>query len=163
MFALALVATGIIAGILAGTIGIGGGTFCNTVMTLYGRPIHPGGGDIIGPWRADLDTRRNWIYVVRPGAGPPAPLSIGYVNVLGVLLVIPISTLVAPLAVRLAHALKWRQLEIGFDIFLLIVATRFGYSLLKDDKARCSSPFAMTPGAIRQVRRTKRFCRSAAC
>jgi uncharacterized protein len=58
------------------------------------------------------------------------PLSLGYVNLLGVLLVVPVSTLVAPLGVRLAHSLGRRQLEMGFGIFLLIVAARFGYSFL---------------------------------
>jgi len=32
--------------------------------------------------------------------------------------------------VRLAHALSRRQLEVGFGIFLLIVAGRFAYSLI---------------------------------
>jgi uncharacterized membrane protein YfcA len=44
--------------------------------------------------------------------------------------VIPVSTLVAPVGVRIARTLKRRQLEIGFGFFLLIVAARFGYSLL---------------------------------
>lgn len=111
-------------------MGIGGGTFCNAVMTIYGRPIH----------QAVATSSGLGVLISIPGAigfmwlgwgqeGLP-PLSLGYVNLLGVLLVVPISTLVAPLGVRLAHALERRQLEMGFGIFLLIVAARFGYSFL---------------------------------
>lgn len=111
-------------------MGIGGGTFCNTVMTIYGRPIH----------QAVATSSGLGVLISIPGAigfmwlgwgheGLP-PLSLGYVNLLGVLLVVPVSTLVAPLGVRLAHSLGRRQLEMGFGIFLLIVAARFGYSFL---------------------------------
>ena len=41
-----------------------------------------------------------------------------------------ITLLVAPLGVRLAHALNKRQLEIGFGVFILSVAARFLYSLV---------------------------------
>lgn len=117
-------------GTLSTLMGIGGGTFGNTIMTLYGRPIH----------QAVATSSGLGVLISIPGAigfiwsgwgveGLP-PLSLGFVNLLGVALVIPVSTLVAPLGVRLAHALKRRQLEMAFGIFLLIVAARFGYSLL---------------------------------
>jgi uncharacterized membrane protein YfcA len=38
--------------------------------------------------------------------------------------------LTAPLGVRLAHALSRRQLEIGFGVFLLVIAARFVASLV---------------------------------
>jgi uncharacterized membrane protein YfcA len=53
------------------------------------------------------------------------PLSIGFVSVIGVLLVAPISSYIAPLGARLAHALPRRGLEIGFGVFLLVAAARF--------------------------------------
>ena len=39
------------------------------------------------------------------------------------------SLLVAPLGVRLAHAMTKRQLEVGFGIFLTLVSIRFLVSL----------------------------------
>lgn len=117
-------------GFLSTLMGIGGGTFCNTVMTLYGRPIHQavatssGLGVLISIPGAIGFVWSGWGH-----AGLP-PFSLGYVNALGVLLVIPVSTLAAPLGVRIAHAMKKRQLEMAFGIFLLIVAGRFGFSLL---------------------------------
>ncbi|MEL7430607.1 MAG: TSUP family transporter, partial [Pseudomonadota bacterium] len=55
--------------------------------------------------------------------------SIGYVNFLIVLIIIPVTLLVAPMGVRVAHVLTKRQLEFGFGIFLLLVSFRFFASL----------------------------------
>ena len=58
------------------------------------------------------------------------PLSIGFVSVIGVVMIAPISSYVAPFGARLAHTLPRRRLEIGFGLFLLIVSARFVASLL---------------------------------
>jgi len=42
---------------------------------------------------------------------------------------VPIALVVTPWGVRLAHAMSKRQLEIGFGIFLILVALRFLYSI----------------------------------
>jgi uncharacterized protein len=47
-------------------------------------------------------------------AGPP--LSVGFVSLLGVGLMAPAATLVAPYGARLAHALSRRQLETAFGL-----------------------------------------------
>jgi len=56
--------------------------------------------------------------------------SIGFVSFLGVVLMAPVSSLVAPYGARLAHALPKRRLEIAFGLFLLAVSTRFLVSLV---------------------------------
>src|SRR5258707_5615239 len=58
------------------------------------------------------------------------PLSIGFVSVIGLAMIGPISTYVAPLGARLAHAASKRRLEVGFGIFLLLAAARFLWSLI---------------------------------
>jgi uncharacterized protein len=58
------------------------------------------------------------------------PLSVGYVSLLGVALMAPVSALAAPYGARIAHALSRRKLELAFGIFLWIVAFRFIVSLL---------------------------------
>ena len=58
------------------------------------------------------------------------PLSIGFVSVIGVLLIAPISSYVAPIGARLAHRLARRSMEIGFGLFLLLASARFVVSLL---------------------------------
>lgn len=62
--------------------------------------------------------------------GPAAPLSLGFVTVIGVLLIEPVSSWAAPFGARLAHRLPKRKLEIGFAVFLLLVASRFAASLI---------------------------------
>ena len=117
-------------GFLSTLMGIGGGILNNTFMTLYGRTmlqavatssgvgvlvsIPAVVGYIVGGWGI---------------AGLP-PFSAGYVNLLALVLLIPLAVLTAPLGVRVAHALSRRQLEIGFGIFLLVVAARFIASLV---------------------------------
>lgn len=110
-------------------MGIGGGVFNNTFMTLFGRPIHQavatssGVGVLIS-----IPGMIGYIWAGWGGLNLP-PFSIGYVNVLMVLIIIPVTLMVAPVGVRLAHALSKRKLEVGFGLFLILVAARFFYSL----------------------------------
>ncbi|MGF0538062.1 sulfite exporter TauE/SafE family protein [Agrobacterium sp. ES01] len=122
-----LVGSGI--GLLSGLMGIGGGVLNNTFMTLYGRPIH----------QAVATSSAVGVLIAVPGLlgyiwagwGEPGlpPLSTGFVNWIAVLLIIPITLMMAPIGARLAHAMSKRQLEIGFGIFLLVVSARFFVSL----------------------------------
>jgi uncharacterized membrane protein YfcA len=57
------------------------------------------------------------------------PLSIGFVSLLGVALMAPVSSFTAPYGARLAHRMPRRRLEIAFGIFLLAVSARFLFSL----------------------------------
>ncbi|MCC6982775.1 MAG: sulfite exporter TauE/SafE family protein [Bauldia sp.] len=123
---------GFLIGLFSTLMGIGGGVFNNTFMTLYGRSMHqavatssgigvlisiPGViGFVIAGWGAD---------------GLPA-FSLGYVNLLAVVVIMPVTLFLAPYGARLAHRLSRRQLEAGFGLFLLIVATRFTLSLFED-------------------------------
>jgi uncharacterized membrane protein YfcA len=58
------------------------------------------------------------------------PLSLGFVSAIGVVLIAPLSSWVAPFGARLAHSLSKRTLEICFGLFLLLVASRFLASLI---------------------------------
>jgi uncharacterized membrane protein YfcA len=58
------------------------------------------------------------------------PLSVGYVSVLGFVLMAPVSSYTTSYGVRLAHWLPRRKLEIAFGIFLILVALRFIVSLV---------------------------------
>ena len=115
-------------GFFSTLMGIGGGIMNNTFMTLFGRPIH----------QAVATSSGTGVLISIPGvigmmwagwgaAGLPA-FSLGYVNILGVALIIPITTFAAPFGVKIAHALPRRYLEIFFGLFLLSVAARFAWS-----------------------------------
>ncbi len=120
---------GTVIGFLSVLMGIGGGVLNNTFMTLFGRPIHQAVATSAGV--GVLISIPGILGFMWAGWGEPdlPPLSVGYVNFLAVILVIPVTILAAPLGVRIAHALSKRKLEIGFGIFLTIVAIRFFSSL----------------------------------
>lgn len=122
-------AIGWLIGFLSTFMGIGGGVMNNTFMTLYGRPMHQavatssGVGVLISVPGAIGYAIAGW------GAAGLPPVSFGYVNLLAVALIIPVTTLAAPFGVRVAHAMTRRQLEIGFGLFLAFVSVRFFASL----------------------------------
>ncbi len=117
-------------GLISTLIGIGGGSYITAYMRLYGWPIHvavgtaSGFGPVIAIPAALGYISEGW------GAQGLPPLSLGYVSVIGALVVAPISVLAAPLGVRVAHKLSRRRLEYAFIAFLLTVAARFTASLL---------------------------------
>jgi uncharacterized membrane protein YfcA len=129
---------GFFVGLLSTLMGIGGGLFSNLLMTFYGRPIH----------QAVATSSALAVLISIPGAigyiyaGWPAaarfpdvaalqlPFAIGYVSLIGALLVIPTSLLVAPLGVKAAHAMSKRALEMAFGIYLFIVGSRFVIALI---------------------------------
>lgn len=121
---------GALIGFLSALMGIGGGVMNNTFMTLFNRPIHQAVATSSGT--GILISVPGVIGMIFAGWGVESlPMfSFGYVNLLGVALVIPVTIFCAPIGVRIAHALPKRTLEVSFGIFLLIVAARFGYGLL---------------------------------
>src|SRR5262249_46854809 len=58
------------------------------------------------------------------------PFALGYVSLIGALLVMPTSLVTASLGVRAAHALSTRKLEIAFGCYMLVVGSRFVVSLM---------------------------------
>jgi uncharacterized protein len=129
---------GVIIGALSALMGIGGGQIANLFMTFHGRSIHQaiatssGLGAVIA-----VPGVLGYIYAGWPRAaefpGVTAlqfPFALGYISLIGTLLVVPTSTLVAPFGVRLAHRLTKRQLEVAFGLFLLTVSLRFLVSLV---------------------------------
>jgi uncharacterized membrane protein YfcA len=111
-------------------MGIGGGTVGVPAMALFGFPIHravatasafgliisiPGTiGAMIAGWHA---------------AGLP-PYSLGYVNLLGFILIAPVSYVMAPFGARIAHATDVKKLRALFAFFIAITAGRMLYDAL---------------------------------
>lgn len=130
-------AYGAIIGLLSTLMGIGGGLFANLVMTLYGRPIHQAIGTSAGlAVLISIPGALGYIYAGWPAAARfpevtalQLPFAVGYISLIGALLVMPTSLLVAPLGVKVAHLLSKRQLEVAFGLYLVIVSMRFVISL----------------------------------
>ena len=122
---------GFLIGLCSSLLGISGGSVSNTILMLYGRPIHNtvaiSAG--LGVPIAIAGTVGYALAGLHYRALLP-PLSIGFVSIIGVVLMAPVSTFVAAYGARLAHALSRRRLEIVFGLFLLAVAIRFAFSLM---------------------------------
>jgi uncharacterized membrane protein YfcA len=111
-------------GAISAMMGIGGGTLSVPTMTLCGMPVHKAVGTaaLTGLW---ISVPATVGYLLAPAADVTGmPLTIGYVSLLGFAIIAPVSWVVAPLGVRLAHALDRRRLSAAFGLFLALVAAR---------------------------------------
>lgn len=126
-----MMAYGFIVGLASSLMGISGGSLATFVMTLYRVPIHNAVATSAG-LGVPITTAGAIGYII---AGLPhrallPPLSLGFVSAIGVVLIAPISSYIAPLGARLAHRLPKRRLEIGLGLFLIAAALRFLASLV---------------------------------
>jgi uncharacterized membrane protein YfcA len=122
---LALRAWGWLVGIVSALMGIGGGAISTIILTLHGRQIHQsvatsaGVGVLISIPGALGYMASGW---GRPGLPPDA---VGFVSLLGVALIVPMTLLTAQIGVNLAHSMPRRRLEVLFGLFILTVCVRF--------------------------------------
>jgi uncharacterized membrane protein YfcA len=116
---------------LAGSLmGVSGGSLSNIVLTLYGKPIHNAVATSAG--LGVPITIVGALGYIAAGLSHQAllpPLSLGFVSLVGVAVIAPLSSLTAPYGARLAHRLSRRALEITFACYLLLVSLRFVVSL----------------------------------
>jgi uncharacterized membrane protein YfcA len=66
------------------------------------------------------------------GLGMPGrpPYSLGYVSLIGLVLIAPATMLTAPVGVRIAHAVSTTRLRQAFALFLALTSFRMFYGLL---------------------------------
>jgi uncharacterized membrane protein YfcA len=117
-------------GLVSTLMSIGGGIFITALMTFYRQPMQRAvaTSSAFGPIIAIPGTL-GFVWAGWHAAGLP-PASLGYVSMLGALLISPTSVLTAPLGVRIAHGISRRKLELAFAAFLAVVALRFLFSLM---------------------------------
>jgi len=116
---------------LAGSLmGVSGGSLSNIVLTLYGKPIHNAVATSsgLGVPITIVGTLGYVLAGLHDRALLP-PFSLGFVSLIGVAVMAPVSSFAAPYGARFAHRLSRRTLEIVFSTFLLLVSMRFLISL----------------------------------
>lgn len=118
-------------GIFSALMGISGGMLSNIALLTLGRTMQ----------QAVATSSGLGIVISIPGtigymlagwskmASLP-PLSIGFVSLLGLALLAPLSMLLAPFGARLAHTISKRRLEIAYGAYLLLAAARFVINML---------------------------------
>jgi uncharacterized protein len=112
-------------------MGIAGGSLVTMILTLYRRPIHNAVATAAGLGvPITLAGTIGYVLAGLPHQAVLPPLSLGFVSAIGVVLVAPLSSWTPPFGARLAHRLSKRGLEIGFGLFLLLVASRFLVGLI---------------------------------
>jgi len=112
-------------------MGLGGGTLGVPVMTLFGVPIR----------NAVATAAAFGLVIAVPGTvgfilgglGDPLlpPFSLGYVNLVGLALIVPTSVLATPWGVRLAHAIPPLLLKRCFAVFLAVTGGRMVWQVLE--------------------------------
>lgn len=117
---------GVLIGLASSLMGIGGGAISNMILTLHGKTIHnavatsSGLGVLIS-----IPGALSYIAAGWPKMAVLPPLSIGFVSLMGLALIAPVSAFFAPFGARLAHRMQKRTLEIAFGLFLVTVSARF--------------------------------------
>lgn len=113
-----------IIGLISVMMGIGGGTLAVPILSFFTYPIRlaVGTAAAIGLIIAIPGTIGYALF----GLGVPdlPPFSLGYVNLAGLIAIIPTSMLTAPLGVKLAHAIPQLALRWCFAGFLAITSIR---------------------------------------
>ncbi|MEP1931875.1 MAG: sulfite exporter TauE/SafE family protein [Roseibium sp.] len=121
---------GFLIGGISVMMGIGGGTLGVPTLTLFNYPIRKAVGTaaaiglIIAVPGTLLSVYFGWGVDGRP------PFSLGYVNLIGFLLIIPASTYTAPLGAKIAHAIDPSKLKLIFALFLGFTGLRMIYGVL---------------------------------
>ena len=122
---------GLLVGLSSSLMGVSGGSVANMIQTLYGRSLHQAVATSAGLGvPISIAGTLGYMLAGLPHGSLLPPLSVGFVSLIGVVVMAPVSSLVAPYGARLAHALPRRRLEIGFAIFLIVVCVRFVVSLV---------------------------------
>ncbi|MDP1627613.1 sulfite exporter TauE/SafE family protein [Parvibaculum sp.] len=116
-------------GMLSALMGIGGGTFAVSFMTLYGK--NPREAVATSSGLGVLIAVPAVIGFIWAGWNDPLlpPFSLGYVNLIGMALIAPLSVLAAPWGAALAHAISPKALIRAFALFLALTSLQMFYRL----------------------------------
>ncbi|MBE7637294.1 TSUP family transporter [Sneathiella sp. P13V-1] len=110
-------------------MGIGGGTFSVPILTLFNYPIRQAVGTAaaIGLIIAIPGTIGFLAAGMNVTDLPPGNL--GYVNILGFLIIVPMTMLFAPVGAHIAHTINTGMLKKAFAFFLFLTSLRMFYGI----------------------------------
>ena len=122
--------SGYIVGLISSMMGIGGGTLSVPILTAFGFEIRRAVGTAaaIGFLIAIPGTIG---YVIAGWSTPNLPYgSIGYVNLIAFISLVPLTALFAPVGARIAHTIPQNLLRYAFSAFLFVTSARMFWDLL---------------------------------
>lgn len=113
-----------VVGVVSSMMGIGSGTLGVPLMTAFSVPVHRAVGTAAALGLVIGVPGALAMLVTGLGVAGRPPMSVGYINLVAVALILPLSILFAPLGTRLAHALEPVWIKRAFAVFLLLTALR---------------------------------------
>ena len=116
---------GSVIGFLSVIIGVGGGSISIPILKLYNFEIHKAIGTAAGIGTIVAVPGRIGFMIAGLQNNVDLPLSFGYVSLVGLLLITPITIIGAPLGVKFAHYLSKSKLNLLFGMFILFMSIRF--------------------------------------
>jgi len=117
-------------GWLSSMMGIGGGTLGVPIMSHCNYPIHRAVGTAAAFGVIISIPATIGLALGGWGASGLPPYSLGYVNLLGFILIAPVSVLMAPLGAHLAHLTDAKRLRLVFALFIAVTAVRMLWDVL---------------------------------
>lgn len=108
-------------------MGIGGGSLSVPALTMMSVPVHRAVGTS-ALFGLLISLPGALTYIVTGWGDPRLPVgNLGFVSLIGLVFIAPMTVLTAPLGAKLAHRLNHRQLSLVFGSFLLLVSVRMLY------------------------------------
>ncbi len=118
-------------GLCGSLMGVSGGAISTIVLTVYGKPIHNAIATSSGvAVPVSIAGAIGFALAGLPHEAKLPPFSLGFVSLIGLVVVAPVASFMAPYGARFAHRLSRRRLEVAFGCFLLLVSLRFLVSLI---------------------------------
>lgn len=111
-------------------MGIGGGTLSVPIFSAFNVPMHRAVGTAAAIGVLISIPGALGFLINGIGVAERPPFTIGYVNLVGFALIVPMTMWMAPIGARIAHAINARLLKQVFALFLSITALRMLYSVL---------------------------------
>jgi len=123
---------GVATGMVSSLVGIGGATFNVPFQVMTSTPIHKavGTSSALGILIA-IPAAIGFVLIGWGHEGLP-PLSLGYINMLAWVAIVPFSILCAPLGATCTHCLSVKHLRILFAGFMVFVMFKLWFDLIPD-------------------------------
>lgn len=105
-------------------MGIGGGTLSVPVFSVFNVPMHRAVGTAAAIGSIISIPGALGFMITGMGVADRPPFSLGYVNLIGFVLIVPMTVWMAPVGARIANAINATWLKRAFAFFLFLTALR---------------------------------------
>lgn len=110
---------GLIVGMVSSIMGIGGGTLSVPLLSIFRYPMRRAVGTAAAIGLLISVPGAVGAFLSGMGHDNLPPFSLGFVNVLAFVVLVPLTGFIAPYGARIAHSIKPRHLRYAFALFLL--------------------------------------------